>query len=95
MSFSYGFPKHSCFQQDEMRKKQIKIVPSLLVSNSWREKTLEPIFVELKRFLLMLVKGKIVSWQLLYETLERLMKTFSKCYLKESYVIENIKNETR
>ena len=31
MSFSYGFPKHDCFQQDEMRKKQIKIVPSLLV----------------------------------------------------------------
>ena len=95
MFFSYNFPKHDCFQQDEMRKKQIKIVPSLLVSNSWWEKALEPIFIELKRFLLMLVKGKIVLWQLLHETLERLMKTFSKCYLKEIYAIENIKNETR
>ena len=95
MSFSYGFPKHDCFQQDEMRKKQIKIVPSLLVSNSWWEKALEPIFIELKRFLLVLVKGKIVLWQLLHETLECLMKTFSKCYLKEIYAIENIKNETR
>ena len=30
MPFSYIFPKHNCFQQDEMRKKHIKIVPRLL-----------------------------------------------------------------
>ena len=64
MPFSYGFLKHDCFQQDEMRKERINLVPSLLAFERMAGKDPGTILVVLKIFLLMLVERKIVPWQL-------------------------------
>ena len=76
MFFSYNFPKHDCFQQDEMRKKQIKIVPSLFAEAQ------EPIFIEVKRFLLMLGKCKFELWKLSHGTLGTLDENILKMLLE-------------
>ena len=94
MPFSNGLLNQDCFQQDKMRKERIKIVCSLLAFECMGEKVLEPILVELNRFLLMLVERKIVPWQLSHGTLRTLEENILKI-LVEGKLWVNIKNEIR
>ena len=91
MLFSYGFLNHNCFQQDKMRKEQIKIVPSLLAFECMAGKSsgthtcwAKMIFVDARR-----AENRAV--ELSHGTLG----TLEENILKESYGFKNNKNEIR
>ena len=69
MYFFYYLLLHYCFQQNEMRKAQIKLVPSLLAFQCMTEKDPGTHTCWAEKILLMLIKRKILPLQPSHRTL--------------------------